>query len=90
MKLRCGRKRSETNREMRKCGEACEPLMLAGAEKTAHAAAGGAEASVSGYEDVWLKLTENYLSNDTVILGLYSKQTQHSASGFYIICMHAQ
>lgn len=57
-------KEGETNREMRKCGEASEPLMLAGAEQTALDTAGGAEALESDYKDIWLKLTEPYLCND--------------------------
>lgn len=35
LKLRSGRKRSESNREMKNCRDASEPLMFAGAEKAA-------------------------------------------------------
>lgn len=41
LKLGCGGKGSETNREMKKCGEASEPLMLAGAETAVLATTGG-------------------------------------------------
>lgn len=47
LKPRCGRKRSRTNREMKNCGGASGPLMLAGAERAALATTGGEEALVS-------------------------------------------
>lgn len=61
LKLGCGATRSK---KKLRSENASESLMLAGAETAPLITTGGEEALVS--EDIWLKLTANYPSNNKV------------------------